>query len=175
MKTALLVTEAGRGLGHIKRLAAISGELKLRGWRTILSSFRLAHLGADASAFHEILPAPGWPGLQNETGFRKAHDPKVPATSYASMLSHFGAADPRVVRNQLLAWSGLLARTDPTAVVGDYAPGCMLAAAGRIPSFAVGNGFTVPALRNGRFVPFRDAADTAADEIMQERLVNPIF
>lgn len=174
LKTALLATEAGRGLGHIKRLAAIAGELKQHGWHTILSSFRLAQLGADASAFDEILPAPGWPGLQNETGFRKAHDPKSPATSYASMLSHFGAADPVVVRNQLLTWSSLLARTNPTVVVGDYAPGCMLAAAGRVPAFAVGNGFTVPALLNGRFVPFRDAASDA-DLQMQNQVLQAIW
>lgn len=159
MKTALLVNEAGYGLGHLKRLSTMAAQLRSRGFRVILSSFRLSYLDHVKDDFDEILPAPGWPGLKGEKGFYRAHNLKQPINSFAGILSSFGMADPRVVANHLRAWDGILRLVRPEIIIGDYAPGAMIAASGRVPCINVGNGFTVPAIYDGRFVTYRQEAE----------------
>jgi UDP:flavonoid glycosyltransferase YjiC (YdhE family) len=77
-------------------------------------------------------------------------------------------ADPRVVTSIIQAWDSLMRFISPSVVVGDFAPGAMIAANGRCPTIAVGNGFTVPAVVNGRFLPFQEQRGT--DIPVQERV-----
>ncbi|NJM35621.1 MAG: hypothetical protein HC850_14020 [Rhodomicrobium sp.] len=173
MKVALFANEAGGGLGHIGRLAALAAEMKRRGWRTVLSMVRLRYTERFTAAFDSILPAPGWPGTMGEKWFRVLLGPKIRASSYAGILTGFGGGDPRAVAIQLRSWDGMFRLIEPDAVIGDYAPGAMIAAAGRLPSIAVGSGFTVPAVRGGFFQPFRGSAE-GEDKALQIKLAEAI-
>lgn len=141
----------------METLSAMAAEMKRRGWRTALCMFRLTYAERLAAAFDVILPAPGWPGVMGEKWFRVLLGPKIRASSFAGILSSFGGGDPRAVALQLRSWDGLFRLIKPDVVFGDHAPGAMIAAAGRLPSIAVGNGFTVPAVRDRFFFPFEAA------------------
>jgi hypothetical protein len=156
MKTALLANEVGRGFGHVKRLASLALRLRLMGWRVVLATFRLSFVDRNAAPFDDVVPAPGWPGLQQETWFHSGLDKAQPANSFAPVIAQLGMADSSVIANITQAWESLFRFISPAVVIGDFAPGAMLAASGRFPTFAVGTGFTVPAIKDGRFVLFRD-------------------
>ncbi len=173
MKKALLVNEAGYGLGHVARLTSIAQRLQEDGWEISLCSFRSAFQEHFRAKLTEFLPAPGWPGLMGENWFHRPHDPKEPANSFAAILSYFGAADDRVIASHLRAWDSLLRLTKPSVVVGDFAPGAMLASHGRMPTVSVGTGFTVPAIHQGRYVPYKNA--TANDYVLGQRVADAVI
>jgi UDP:flavonoid glycosyltransferase YjiC (YdhE family) len=167
-KIALLANEGGRGLGHVKRLNTIAAGLKNRGWRTVLAPFRISSLDRAAYAFDDALPAPGWPRFQQESWFESGSEKDMLINSYAVIGADFGMADPRAVTNIIQAWDSIMNFVSPSVVVGDFAPGAMIAAYGRCPAIAVGTGFTVPAVVNGRFLPFQEQRGT--DNPVQDRI-----
>lgn len=168
MKTILFASEVGRGFGHITRLAGLAMEAKRLGWRTVLATSRLSFVDTKKSTFDEVVAAPCWPGLLQESWFETGINRESPANSFAPVLAQLGAADPRVLSAIMLAWDGLFRLVKPDAIIGDYAPGVHLAAHQQIPSVAVGTGFTVPAVIEGRFALFRDRFPP--DFLLQDRL-----
>ncbi len=173
MKTALLANEAGLGFGHVKLLNSIAMELRRRGWRVVMAPFRLSSVNRDAYAFDEVIPAPGWPLFQGESWFESGGAGDTPINSFAGVVAHFGMADERAVTSIVQAWDNLMAYISPSVVIGDFAPGAMIAASGRLPSIAVGTGFTVPAIVEGRFVPFQEKLGN--DLPQQKRVETAVF
>ncbi len=172
MKTVLLANEAGHGFGHVKRLNAIAAGLRERGWRTVAAPFRISSLDRAVSAFDDVIPAPGWPRLQQESWFESGVSKDTLINSYAGIAAGLGMADLRVVTNIVKVWDSLFRLVSPVAAVGDFSPGAMIAASGRIPSIAVGNGFTVPVVTSGNFALFREKR--AADFPLQDRVKSAV-
>ncbi len=173
MKTALLANEAGLGFGHVKRLNSIAVDLKRRGWRIVMAPFRLSSMDRAEYAFDDVVPAPGWPRFQRESWFEAGVAGDTLINSFAAVVADFGMADQRAVTNIVQAWDSLMNYTSPSVVVGDFAPGAMIAAFGRCPGIAVGTGFTVPAIVDGRFVPFQEKLGN--DLPLQKRVKTAVF
>jgi UDP:flavonoid glycosyltransferase YjiC (YdhE family) len=143
-KRILLAWELGSGAGHIIRLTAIASVLRRRGYQPVYAVHRLdgvPTLGAAAgSADKDFHQAPVWPILLGTA----AANGGTPAASMGDTLADLGLASARTVEAVVGAWDRMLAQMQPAALVADFAPGALLAARGRIPSIAVGNGYTLP-------------------------------
>ncbi|MGL4729287.1 MAG: glycosyltransferase [Bosea sp. (in: a-proteobacteria)] len=171
VKRALLVSEVGAGAGHVTRLRRIAQVLGGQGVGCVAAVFKQTHTEALAPFVTHVLPAPGWPGLW---GKPEAVAPRQDgsAPTYADMLIKLGLGTVSDVRANQFAWDGLLQVLQPDIIVGDYAPGAMLAAAGRMPAVAVGTGFTVPAVRDGYLLFERYLPE--AEKQVQEMLFSSI-
>ena len=146
-KRVLLAYECGSGLGHLTRLASIARRLRAHDIETVLASFRLDDAEMFADAFDRILQAPVWP--LHFTAGRVVLPQTGP--SFATALANLGFCDPRHVTINQRTWSAMFEAWKPDVVVGDYAPGAMLAALGRCASMQVGTPFSTPALDGDRF------------------------
>jgi UDP:flavonoid glycosyltransferase YjiC (YdhE family) len=136
----LLAWELGSGQGHIFRLNSIAQTLRQRGWQPVFALQRLDGAAGEALGAEQSHQAPIWPGLTDEAAFR------LPGrgVSLADNLGSVGMRSSDAVKHMLDEWDGLFALIRPDTVVADFAPACLVAARGRIPSVAVGNGFTLP-------------------------------
>lgn len=151
----LLAWELGANQGHVTALGAVARELVGRGARVTFAAQRL-----DALRYLRPLPvgmgivqAPLWPGLLVTAGFRSRH---APAT-YGDILASLGLRDSGAVEFMLRGWDGLLAGLAPDVVLTNFAPMAQLAARGRIPVVATGNGFTLPPCETPTFARLRQA------------------
>jgi UDP:flavonoid glycosyltransferase YjiC (YdhE family) len=153
MRLALLVCELNAGIGHFMRLRRNAQSLKRRGWRVVagINSWSFAHHLSEYC--DEVFTVPSWPGHQGESWFRESGMTQEKPQSYASMLRFIGVGEPLILSNILPVWRNIIETKKPDLVIGDNAPGAMLAAAGLCTTVAVGTGHTVPAVADGYFLP----------------------
>jgi rhamnosyltransferase subunit B len=141
-RKVLLAWELGGGLGHAVRLVAVSESLARRGFDPVLvarrpDSFQIVGLEAKSRA---ALQAPLWPGL-----LPGASQPvQGPQASLGDSLGDLGLTDAPTITSLIREWDRIFASVRPLALVAEFAPASLLAAAGKIPSVAVGNGYTLP-------------------------------
>ena len=153
MKHALFCWEYGAGMGHIGSHKMIARRLKANGWTTSLINPSNVELTADA-AFDSILTLPQAKQL-NEFDFTELSKIR----SQNRVVTSFGYGSDKFVFGRLKLWSRLYDMTDPTLVVADYAPAALMAARGRFPTIAVGNGFTLPPANLTSYPSFFRAKD----------------
>lgn len=163
MANILLGWELGGGRGHLVKLRDLAERLRKDGHRTCFAVQRLDALGAAEEAGGPVAQAPLAPALLRGTA--RAH-PGVPAT-HGDILARLGLDDAALVANLVREWQRLFASFAPDLVVADFAPFLLMAARGRIPAVAVGNGFSLPPAGLPCF-PNLTAAAPLADE---ERLL----
>jgi UDP:flavonoid glycosyltransferase YjiC (YdhE family) len=152
----LLAWELGANRGHVTALGAVARALTAQGARITFAVQRLDAMRAlrpldDAWG---IVQAPVWPGLLVTADFRAARAP----TSFGDILADLGLRDSAVVEFLLRGWDSLLASERPDVVVTNFAPMAQLAAHGRVPVLAAGNGFTLPPDHLPEFPRLRNAA-----------------
>lgn len=152
--------ELGSGRGHALTLASIAATLREGGCTPVFAALRpdtVAGFDSAGRADH-LLQAPIWPGLF------ATRDPDADRrqATLGDLLADLGLKTPTVVRSLVSAWEEIFRRVDPAAIVADYAPAALLAARGRLPAVAVGNGFTLPPADTDRFA--RIAADEDCSE-----------
>jgi UDP:flavonoid glycosyltransferase YjiC (YdhE family) len=167
----LLAWELGGGRGHGYILGWIAEALRARGYETVFAVQRLDVLGAMPSpaAPSDCFQAPIWPGLLDRTQF---WSPDANATM-GDALAGVGMQSAVAVTHMLCAWDRLISTLRPAVVVADYAPACILAARGKVPVVAVGDGFTVPPSAIARFPAFEpDAPIAKYDEQLLTSIVN---
>ena len=153
MKHALFCWEYGAGMGHIGSLRIIAKRLKANGWTTTLVNPSHVNLTVEP-AFDTILTLPQAKQL-NEFDFTKPTNIR----SQNRVVKSFGYGSDKFVFGRLKLWSRLYDVTDPTLVVADYAPAALMAARGRFPTIAAGNGFTLPPANLKSYPPFFRAKD----------------
>lgn len=137
-RTVLLAWELGMGLAHARRLLAIAVSLKARGWSPVVAARELwACVDEYRAADIPMLPAPHHLGLGREAAQFKAR-------SFADVLAASGYRGPRWLSPTVLGWDSLLDLVKPELIIADFSPMLMLAAYGRIPALAVGDGFVLP-------------------------------
>lgn len=143
------------GLGHMMRIKRIASSLKQRGATCILAVYD-ANLGkAIASHVDKVILVPG----EKTFGSKKfpLDLPRKSERDYFSATTYLWGAGlwnkNYLVRN-LKIWDNYLSDIKPDAVVSDFSSHCIfLAAAGRIKTFMIGNGYYVPCELNGYFTP----------------------
>jgi UDP:flavonoid glycosyltransferase YjiC (YdhE family) len=155
-KTALLVWELGRGLGHIHRLLPVARELRARGHRVVFALRELTEANQIAAALPqtEIVPAPFFVP-DGSTAVRRN------SATYADMLHECGYAKAADLAPLVALWQGLLDSFRPAVVVADHSPTAVIAAAGLVPVVVIGSGFAVPPAG----VPFATLYPPAADGV----------
>ena len=63
---------------------------------------------------------------------------------------------PDAVASMVRGWQALVESVRPVAVIADFAPACLLACRGRVPSIAIGDGFTLPPPTMETFTQFEN-------------------
>lgn len=157
MARVLLAWELGGNSGHIVRLAGIAEQLLARGHSVDLVLQRPDALRQARQLLDRVTvrQAPIWPG-QLQYGGQLA----LPlAASYGDILANFGMTDSGMLEFLLRAWDQLYADARPDIIVGDFAPAAILAARGRLPTVAVGTGYTVPPSHLQAFPVFHPERD----------------
>lgn len=169
-KKILLAWEMGAGLGHTRRLLQIGRALKEVGHTVILAQRTIHTLAGEVrSAGIAMLQAPQQRSLAPKgKPFR--------ALTYADIMGVCGYADIAALEPVLDAWDGLLSGLKPDLIIGDYCPILPLAARGRYPYLAFGDGFVVPPHETDAFPPLRQQGEPMFDhgrllEIAQDLLM----
>jgi hypothetical protein len=147
----LLAWELGAGRGHILILGWIAAALRRCGFEPVFAVQRpaaLRDLGADGEGV-ECHQAPLWPGFfNNETAIPGR------ATTLGDSIGDLGLRSADAAAAMIRAWDVLLEQVRPDAVVADFAPACLLACRGRVPTIAVGDGYTLPPATLDRYPQF---------------------
>lgn len=168
-KTILFAWELGEGLGHLPALKALALAAKAEGARVVFALREpVTARAALAESGAEILAAPFWP------------TPALPAKlsgSYADLIAANGFSSPETARTLIGQWDRLLDAVRPALIVGEHAPGAIVAAFGRIPIARVGNGFVVPPVDAAWFPPFGagrgdEGAQAAVFDAVREALAS---
>jgi len=139
----LLGWELGAGRGHAVWIARIARSLRARGHEPVLAVQQVGALAGEG----DVWQAPLWPGQIVALARRAPASPR----SMGDILATLGLADGAAVQGILHGWDRLLAAVRPDLVAADFAPGLMMAARGRLPLLACGNGFTLPPSGLDRF------------------------
>ena len=137
-RIVLLAWEMGAGLGHTRRLLAVANALRDDGFEPVLAQKKIQTLAYSVrEAGIAVVPTPPVTSLAPK-------DALFRASTYADIMAITGYADPDILEAALGAWDGLLRFINPSAIVGDYCPILPMAARGRVPFLAFGDGFVVP-------------------------------
>lgn len=156
--TALLTSELGIGMGHARRLLPIARELKRRGWRPVVA---MRELWVCTDEFRdagiELLQAPA------HRGYSGSGAPFM-ARGYADVMAACGYASVEALWPTVVGWDWLLALVDPQVLIADYSPIAALAACGRVPMIAIGDGFVLPPPHLSRLPVLRHEGTVMADE-----------
>lgn len=115
----------------------------------------------------EIWQAPVWPGQLTTLARRAA---ATPATM-GDILAVLGLGDPGALSGLLHGWDRIMAAVRPDVVVAEFAPALTMAAFGRVPVLALGNGFSLPPADLPRF-PSLTRRPTVHDETVLLETVN---
>jgi UDP:flavonoid glycosyltransferase YjiC (YdhE family) len=145
----LLAWEMGAGFGHIRRLLVLARALKERGWTAIIGQ-RQIHTLADevAAAGFVQFQCPQHRSLAPAGQVFRAH-------SFADIMGVCGFARRDALVPVVDVWDTMLDLIRPAVIVGDYSPILPLAARGRYPFVAFGDGFVVPPPLKEPFRPLR--------------------
>lgn len=137
-----LCWELGGGLGHAGRLKSIALPLRARGHQV---SFVLRDLVLTRRLLADPLVDPAFPVLQAPVWLHRSAGLPPDQASLAEILLGCGYLDPDALAGLCDGWRALFRQGGPDLVVADYAPTAILAARSlRLPSAAVGPGFTMP-------------------------------
>ncbi len=136
MARILLGWELGAGNGHTTRLLELAASLSVRGHEPICAPQQIGPF----AAHWPTRQAPVWPRL---LGPLIRRFPQRPATM-GDVLAYLGLDDPDAMAAMIMAWDRIILDERPDVIVTDYAPMLQLAAKGRVPTLAMGTGFTLP-------------------------------
>ncbi|MBY0432073.1 MAG: hypothetical protein K2Q10_12800 [Rhodospirillales bacterium] len=164
MTTVLLAWEMGGGQGHAHRLLAIARALADQGLRPVVAARRPELLAsAYAEAGITVLAAP------DHASLFPSGRPYV-LTSYADMMAMAGYACADTLAAILAAWDDMLEQVRPALVVADFSPFLTLAAYGRVPVLAIGDGFVLPPGEGERFPVIQDLEPMAPFDLLTENV-----
>lgn len=142
MARVLIGWELGGNRGHISRTAALADRLREEGHEVEVALQRIDSGAAELPAGVTVWQAPLWPRLLGNVARPRASRP----ATMGDILFRLGLDRPETLGALIQGWDAILRASRPDAVIADFAPALLRAAAGRVPSIGVGNGFDrVPA------------------------------
>jgi rhamnosyltransferase subunit B len=140
----LLAWELGGGDGHRLKLNWLASALRDRGHEV--------HMVVPAAASGDVaIQGPLWPGMLDPQRIRN----HPTATGQVDILAAYGLAEPGVFGRLLHEWHSIFRTLKPDLVVAETAPACLTAARGRLPTLAIGNGYSLPPIELDKFPNFR--------------------
>jgi rhamnosyltransferase subunit B len=165
-KRVLLCWEFGQGTTHARILKTIGDELSRQGC-TVVYALCAPSFGEEAGiAKGDIRQGPGWP-LKTVPGYG-AH--RLTSASYGDIFAQMFLDVDGELDERLRQWRLILDQEQPDLVIADYAPGLSLAAHGRLPLIALGNGYTLPPVELETFPVIGGQAMKYREEEAVERI-----
>ncbi|MCB1864503.1 MAG: hypothetical protein KDG50_03670 [Chromatiales bacterium] len=141
-RSVLLGWEMGRGLGHVHKLRLVGEALEASGWSTRYA-LKFPETAPVVGIREEaVVPAPRWPDPPAE--YQTHRNLMRASANFGQTLGFGGFHDAGAVEASVRQWSAMLDELRPALVIGDYAPGLMLAARARVPSLNFGAGYWLP-------------------------------
>ena len=142
----LFAWEFGQGLGHLRRLGAITRHLVRSGDRAVLVTPPDAPLAELPPGVERMpLQAPDPPPCRAMTeGF---------LPSYGAALVELGFAKADYIMARLAAWDRILRAIRPAAIIADHAPYAVLAGKDRCAVAVIGTGLDLPPSDDDEFPP----------------------
>lgn len=137
-RRVLLAWELGEGFGHASRLLTLARLLRDAGWAPVVAARNPQALAEQyAAAGIPVIPTP--PHRSCFRGPGRFH-----AATFADVMGVCGYADVQQLEQVVRAWDAVLDAHAPQLVIADYSPLLALAAFGRLPLIAIGDGFVTP-------------------------------
>lgn len=138
MANIVFAWELGGGLGHLVRYRLLIERLCGAG-------HRVSFIARDVARARQVFAGRALHHVEAPYGETPVAARIRPPNSFAEVLLNSGYAVPAEVTARLTRWCELLTPLAPDVVVGDYAPGAMLAARVLgLRAIASGNGFYLP-------------------------------
>jgi len=152
MATVLFAAELGYGFGHVSRLIVVAEALAAQGHTPVFAV-------GDVIETYPLLADRGWTVMQAPVSKALPRlavtDEQYLVSSFADILYFIGYGNERLLTPLVRAWDALLAAVGPDLVVCDFSPTVCLAAAARVPTVAIGDGFSQPPSSIAEFPPMR--------------------
>lgn len=139
MARILIGWELGANRGHLTRMMRYARPLQAAGHEVVLASQRIDGLRVDEFD-GKVWQAPVWPRLLAWTSPQRGPAPQT----MGDILARLGLDEAGVLAALMGGWEAILSAERPDVVIGEYAPALLAAAAGRVPTIAVGTGFDLP-------------------------------
>ncbi len=156
-------------MGHAMRIKRIAASLSRRGVRCVVASSRKALLNGFST---ETLQAPQErKGKDLPPPLNRSFTPRD-LSNFTSLMWELCFWRRTAVLQNLQGWDKIFSSIKPDAIVADLAPFALLAAAGRIPTAAVGNGYFVPACVDGYLTPDGLPASNADKTVQAQYFAN---
>lgn len=168
MARILIGWELGGNRGHAVQVMRIARALRGAGHDVMLALQRLDALDAADAEGCPVWQAPVTPRLL----VGSARPASSPAAGMADILARVGFDDSALVAAMLGGWHRLFEAIRPDLVVADFAPFLLLAARGRVPAVAIGNGFTLPPALADSFPALIEGQAQAVDQSAMLETVN---
>jgi rhamnosyltransferase subunit B len=153
-RKVLLAWELGGGRGHIRILGWTAETLRERGYEPVFAVRERDVIDTIQTSIKKAtcLQAPIWPAFRD---YSVAATAGIQA-SFADIIGDLGLRIPDAVASMVGEWLALVESVRPAAVVADFAPACLLACRDRVPSIAIGDGFTLPPATMEIFTQFEN-------------------
>lgn len=139
MATVFLVGELGPAHRDLPPLLNLANRFNARRHKVVLvlrdvmgATFALRNQDG-----YTVLQAPVWRGCKEKRA-------DADLAGYGDFLGEIGLDDPDEVARVIGRWQTVIDNMNPALIIAHNSPGVCLAAAGRVPVIAVGDGFTVP-------------------------------
>ncbi|MBB4000454.1 glycosyltransferase [Aureimonas pseudogalii] len=157
-RRALLAWEFGAGRTHVLQILGLARHLREAGVECLAALYEPSLRDEFAAIGVPVIQTYVWPGRRRlAAGW---HEGEVRA--FGDVLVHLGMTFPGALGAALTHYDGVFALFQPDVVLGDNAPGALLAARGRVPAIAFGTNATLPPVRDGRFALRPDTQAEAA-------------
>jgi len=165
----LFCWELGANFGHLSNIALLQQELEREGYELYFAVPNLQVAREVLGQSARLLQAPTWPDFIYR-------GPRVIVTGFGDILTLTGFSEPRLLAPIVDAWCELFALVRPTSVIIDHGPAAHLAVRiARLPSIAVGTGFTLPPLDYPSFPALRADLATSLPETRLLRVAQDIL
>lgn len=157
-RRVLLAWELGSGFGHAQRLLTAAQALQAVGWQPIVAARHITTLSDEhAASGIPLLQAPMHVPLAPKDGsFR--------ALTYADIMAIAGYGRLDALRAITAGWDALIDLVCPAVIIADYSPFLTLAAYGKVPVIAFGDGFVIPPPTAERFSNLRNGGEPFAPQ-----------
>jgi UDP:flavonoid glycosyltransferase YjiC (YdhE family) len=163
MARILIGWEFGANRGHATRLTRLAGALRAGGHEVAFALQRLDAIDPGEAGGAAVWQAPVSPRLLRSVPHRRPE----PMAGMADILARLGMDEPSLVAAVVRGWRQLLGATRPDVVIAEFAPFLLLAAGGRVPTIALGTGFTLPPATMPAFPRLVDAAGTDQARLLE--------
>ena len=166
MKTILLISELGGGLGHVAPLIAIGNKILNSDFGG--SNARIILATTDSVGYRDIYRDLSF-ALMNAPATEPAVELEAHSASFTEVLATFGYSRPSILSAAVKSWDDFYTITNADLIIADYSPTACLAARGKIPVVQIGTGFTMPPTDISRFPALRSgyAPPTIERNILQ--------